>query len=176
MGGSSSTGANAIQLLRLAYPSLAIFATSSSKHHAHLTELGATKLFDYRSPTLISDVKAASTGASGVDMIIDCVGAGLKQTDICDVLDPAGSKLYSSVFTGVNVAVPEWVTKHNISGWSVFDVQGGKDIIPALTKLIEEGKYKVPLPVKVVGHGLEQVSEALDQVDQVSGEKLVGRL
>ena len=174
LGGSSSVGAAAIQLLRLACPSLPILATSSPQHHAHLASLGATKLFDYRSPTVVSDIKAASPDASGVDMIIDCVDAGAAKTDICDVLDPSGSKMYAGVIAGPrSVPVPEGITKLDIGGWSIFDVQGGKQIIPALTRLVEEGKYKVPLPVKVVGHGLEQVPMVMDKVKGVSGEKLV---
>lgn len=173
LGGSSAVGAAAIQLLRLAYPSLLILATSSPRYHAHLASLGARKLFDYRSPTVVSDIKGTFPEASGIDMIIDCVSAGAAQTDICDVLDPTGSKMYAAVIAGADVPVPEAVTKLNISGWSIFDVQGGKQIIPALTRLVEEGKYKVPLPVKVVGHGLEQVPMAMDKLKGVSGEKLV---
>lgn len=173
LGGSSSVGANAISLLRLAYPSLPIFATSSPKHHSQLIKLGATKLFDYRSTTLVSDIKAASPASKGIDMIVDCVGSGLEQKEICDVFDPAQSKLYASVFTGVDVPVPQGITKRNISGWSINEVQGGKDIIPSITKLVEEGMLKVPLPVKVVGHGLDKLDNALDQLSSVSGEKLV---
>lgn len=173
LGGSSSTGAAAIQLLRLAYPSLPILATSSEKHHAHLTSLGATKLLDYHSPTIVSDIKSASPNGGGVDMIIDCVRAGGIQTDICDTLDPAGAKKYAFVLTGIDVKVPEGVTKSSISGWSIFDVEGGMQIIPALTKLVEEGKYKVPLPVNVVGHGLEEIPNVMDRLQTASGEKLI---
>jgi NADPH:quinone reductase-like Zn-dependent oxidoreductase len=173
LGGSSSTGAAAIQLLRLAYPSLPILATSSGKHHTHLTSLGATKLFDYHSPTIVSDIKSASPNGSGVDMIIDCVGAGRTQTDICNTLDPAGAKKYAFVLTGVDVKVPEGVTKSSISGWSIFDVEGGMQIIPALTRLVEEGKYKVPLPVNVVGHGLDEIPNVMDRLRTASGEKLI---
>jgi NADPH:quinone reductase-like Zn-dependent oxidoreductase len=173
LGGSSATGAAAMQLLRLAYPSLPILATSSEKHHAHLTSLGATRLFDYHSPTIVFDIKSASPGGSGVDMIIDCVGAGGTQNDICDTLDPSGAKKYASVLTGIDVKVPEGVTKYSISGWSIFDVEGGMQIIPAITQLVEEGKYKVPLPVNVVGHGLDQIPDVMDKVRTVSGAKLI---
>ena len=173
LGGSSSVGASAIQLLRIAYPSLPIFTTSSPTHHKTLISLGATKAFDYHSTTLVADIKSATPGLSGVDMIIDCVGSGSQQTDIFQVFDPSQSKLYSSVFTGVDIPVPEGVTKQNISGWSIFAVQGGKAIIPALTKLVEAGTYKLPLSVKVVGHGLDHIADCLDLTKTVSGEKLV---
>ena len=171
LGGSSATGAAAIQLLREAYPSLPILATSSEKHHALLKNLGATHVADYKSPSVVADLKAALPG--GVDVIIDCVSAGASQTDICDVLDPLGSKRYAAVFTGVPVSVPEGVIKIDVSGLDVIGAQGGKGLIPSLTRLVEEGTYRPPLPVRVVGHGLEQLAGVLDEVKSVSGEKVV---
>jgi NADPH:quinone reductase-like Zn-dependent oxidoreductase len=173
LGGSSACGTAAIQLLRLAYPSLPILATSSPKHHEHVAALGATQLFDYHSPSHVSDIKVASPEARGVDMILDCVGAGAVQTNICDVLDPAGPKTYAAVIVGTPVPVPEGVTKFDSHGWAISELEGGETVIPALTKLVEEGKYKLPLPVRVVGHGLDQVSAVTDQTKTVSGEKLV---
>ena len=73
LGGSSATGAAAIQLLRTAYPSLPVLVTSSAKHHARLEDLGATYVVDYKSPSIVADIKAATPGAAGVDVIIDCV-------------------------------------------------------------------------------------------------------
>ena len=173
LGGSSATGAAAIQLLRKAYPLLPILATSSAKHYARLHDLGVTYVVDYRSPSVVAEIKAASPGAAGVEVIIDCVSAGASQTDISDVLDPTGPKRYAAVVTGVPVPVPERVNKLDVDAWSMFDMQGGKQLISSLTKLVEEGTYRVPLPVRVVGHGLEELSNVLDEVKTVSGEKVV---
>ena len=173
LGGSSGTGAAAIQLLRKAYPSLPILATSSVKHHARLTELGATCVVDYKSPSVVADIKFASPHAAGVDVIIDCVSAGASQTDISDVLDPAGSKKYAAVFTGVPVPVSQGVNMNGVNAWSMMDRQGGKQLIGSLTQLVEEGTYRVPLPVRAVGHGLEELGNVLDEVKSVSGEKVV---
>ncbi|EED23115.1 alcohol dehydrogenase, putative [Talaromyces stipitatus ATCC 10500] len=173
LGGSSVVGASAIQLLRLAYPSVPIFATSSPAHHAHLLSLGATKVFDYHSPTMVSDIKAASPESRGVDMIFDVVGAGASQTDICDTFDPNGIKKYGALVTAKTVTVPEGVTKFESGGWTLLGMPGQEQVIPALAQLVEEGKYKVPLSVKVVGHGLEQIPDVMDQVRSVSGEKLI---
>lgn len=173
LGGSSATGTAVIQLLRQAYPLLPILATSSVKHHARLHDLGATCVVDYKSPSVVADIKAASPGAAGVEVIIDCVSAGTNQTDICDVLDPAGSRRYAAIITGMPVPVPQGVHKFEVNAWSMFDMQGGKELMPSLTKLVEEGKYKVPLPVRVVGHGLEELPNVLDEVMTVSGEKVV---
>ncbi|KAJ7718454.1 putative quinone oxidoreductase [Mycena metata] len=173
LGGSSVTGAAIIQLLRRAYPSLPILATSSVKHNARLTDLGATQLFDYKSSAVVADIKAASPGAAGIDVIIDCVSAGASQTDICDVLDLAASKRYAAVLTGVPVTVPEGVEHIVASAYNILHMKGGKELTPSLTKLVEEGTYKVPLPVRVVGHGLEELPRVLDEVKNVSGEKVV---
>ncbi|MCJ1474329.1 hypothetical protein MMC13_002987 [Lambiella insularis] len=176
LGGSSGTGAAAIQLLRKAYPSLPILVTSSTKHHARLNDLGATHVIDYKSPSAVADIKAASPGAAGVDVIIDCVSAGASQTDISDVLNPAGSKKYAAVVTGLPFPVREGVNKLEVDAWSMVDMQGGEQLIPSLTKLVEEGTYRVPLPVRVVGLGLEELPNVLDEIKTVSGEKLVVKL
>ncbi|RFU27771.1 hypothetical protein B7463_g8581, partial [Scytalidium lignicola] len=173
LGGSSAIGAAAIQLLRLSYPQLPIFATSSPRNHERLLSLGATKVFDYHSPTLVVDITATSPDARGVDMILDCVAAGATQTGICDALDITGSMKYAAVVSGVNVPVPERVSKLDVVGWALVDMPGGELVIPALTWLIETGQYRVPLPVKVVGNGLDKVPEVLNQVKSVTGTKLV---
>ena len=173
LGGSSATGAAAIQLLRKAYPSLPILATSSPKHQARLTDLGATSVMDYRSTSIITDIMAASPGGVGIDVIIDCVSAGASQTDITDVLDPNGSERYAAVITGIQFQVPEGVTKLDAGAYSLMDMQGGKQLLPSLTELVENGIYRVPLPVRVIGHGLAELPDVLDEVKAISGEKVV---
>ncbi|SPO04282.1 uncharacterized protein DNG_06965 [Cephalotrichum gorgonifer] len=173
LGGSSATGAAVIQLLRKAYPSLPILTTSSEKSHKLLSDLGATYVTKYKSHSVVADIKAASPGGAGVDVIIDCVSAGARQTDITDVLDPSGSKRYASVVTGVPVPIPEGVSKVDVLASDMVGVQGGKQLIPSLINLVEEGRYRVPLPVRVVGHGLEALADVLDEVKTVSGEKVV---
>lgn len=173
LGGASAVGANAVQILRVAYPSLPILATASPKHHAHVTNLGASAVIDYRSESVTADLKSASPNETGVDVIIDCVSAGASQTNICDVLDKAGSKRYSSVRTGIDVLVPGGVDLIVASADLAFAAPGGDGIIPALTELLEEGTYKLPLPVRVMGHGLEELQEVLDEVKRASCEKLM---
>lgn len=173
LGGSSTVGAATIQLLRIGYPSMTILATSSVQHHARLHELGATAVVDYKSPSVVADLRGASPGARGVDTIFDCVSAGASQTDICDVLDPAGPKTYASVITSVSVTVPDGVNKLDVSGWSLMGMKGGMQLVPQLAKLVEEGTYKVPLRVRVVGHGLEELPNVLDEIKTTSGEKVI---
>ncbi|KAI5918857.1 chaperonin 10-like protein [Camillea tinctor] len=58
-GGATSVGIVAIQLAKAAGFS-PIFTTASSKNHATLKEYGATKCFDYNSPSVLEDIKAAA--------------------------------------------------------------------------------------------------------------------
>ncbi|KAF2754214.1 putative quinone oxidoreductase [Pseudovirgaria hyperparasitica] len=173
LGGSSATGASAIQLLRKACPDLPIVVTSSSKHSARLKGLGATSVVDYKSPAVITDIRRESPNGAGVDMILDCVSAGASQTDICNVFYDAGPKRYVAVVTGVPVPVPEDVTLLEANAWTMMGVEGGNEIIASLTKLVEGGIYRTPLPVRNVGHGLETLPDVLDEVVKASGEKLL---
>lgn len=173
LGGSSATGAAAIQLLRIAHPTLPIIATASKKHHALLADLGATQIIDYRSSTIVTDIRAASPQAAGIDVIFDCVSAGASQTDITDTCDPRGSKKYASLLTGVPVPVPHGFRKLDVGSHSMCDMQGSERLVPQLTTLVESGVYRVPLPVRVVGHGLESLPDVLSEVKAVSGEKAI---
>lgn len=173
LGGSSATGAAAIQLLRKASPALPILVTASPKHHVRLTELGATHCADYRSQTVVADLKAGSPSGAGVDAIIDCVSAGADQADAVDVFKADGRKKYAAVVTRAPWTLPGGVKKVDVGAWDMLQVNGGEKLIPSLTRLVEDGTHRVPLPVRVVGHGLEQLPEVMDEVTRVSGEKVV---
>ncbi|RYP76428.1 hypothetical protein DL769_003634 [Monosporascus sp. CRB-8-3] len=170
LGGSSAVGSAAIQLLRKAHPSLPILATSSPKHHQMVKDLGATYVMDYKSSSVVSDINAASPNAVGVDMILDCVAAGANQTDICDTLDSGGPKRYAGVITGQKIPVPPGVNFVDASALSMWTMPGGLELIPSLTALVEEGKYRVPLPVRVLAHGLEELPKVMDEIQRASAD------
>ena len=176
LGGSSALGAAAIQLLRLAVPDCTILATSSPKNHSHITNnLGADGAFDRNSASLIVDVKSASPGSRGVDAIIDTVGAGSTQRHIFEAFDSNGPKRYAQVWTGdEEIEVPSGVDSVMFRGRDLSQLQGGKNVMLALQTLLEEGKYKLPLPVHKVGDGFDALEKGLDLMRKgVSGEKLV---
>ncbi|KAH7400376.1 hypothetical protein BKA64DRAFT_744999 [Cadophora sp. MPI-SDFR-AT-0126] len=58
-GGASSVGIAAIQVAKAAGFS-PIFATASTKNHAALLGLGVSQCFDYKSPTLVDEIHAAT--------------------------------------------------------------------------------------------------------------------
>lgn len=175
LGGSSGVGAAAIQILRLALPSSAtILATSSPQHHAQICSLGATKPFDQKSPSLIADIKAASPGGKGVDMIVDAVAGGAARPDIYATLRDDGPKEVGEVSTGASIEVPEGVSRTVAFGRQILKSEGGEGAMKALGKLVEEGSYKVPVRVEVVGRGLEAIAGGLEKLRSgTSGTKLV---
>lgn len=83
-GASSSVGLSAIQLARASgiYP---ILVTASPKNYSLLLQLGATRCFDYKSPQVASEIKAAleegqwGTLAHGFDTVGSQPGAGSAQ-------------------------------------------------------------------------------------------------
>ncbi|RYP75501.1 hypothetical protein DL771_002386 [Monosporascus sp. 5C6A] len=76
-GASSSVGQYAIQILKF-YGYRNLIATASPANHQRLRELGASEVYDYRSPTIVDDLLEPhrKDGASpAFPMIIDCIGS-----------------------------------------------------------------------------------------------------
>lgn len=172
LGGSSAVGAAAIQLLRLALPTATILTTSSKQHHTHLLSLGATQCFERSAQETPSIIQAAILN-SGVDAILDAVGAAAHQPAVFGVFDPAGPRLYSEVETGERVIVPEGVNGTVVSGQQILGVPGGEDVMSALAGLVETGQYKLPVRVEVIGTGFDAIKTGLGMLGGVSGTKLV---
>lgn len=159
-------------MLRFALPQAAILATASLEHSERLNSLGVTKVIDRSSSSLVSDVMGAVPG--GVDAILDCVTAAAEDPGLFKTLDSNGPRLYSQVFTGVKVSAPEGVTQSVVFGRNVFDAPGGKGAMAGLGKLLEEGTYKLPVPIKVIGSGWDAIGAGLMEFEARSGgEKLV---
>lgn len=176
LGGSSAVGAATIQLLHLAVPECKILATSSPRHHNHIKNyLGADDVIDRNSSSLPLDAKQATPGSQGVDAIIDVVGAGRTQRDIFEVLDPNGAKIYAQVWTGdEQIDAPDGVNSIMFRGRDLPQLPGNQNIVHSLAQLLEDEKYRLPLPVHHVGHGLSALEKALELMRHgVSGEKLV---
>lgn len=159
-------------MLRSALPDGVILTTASSKHTERLQGLGVTSIIDRSSSTLVSDVKVAVPG--GVDVILDCVTATAGNPAVFDALRPDGPRLYSQVFTGAPVTPPEDVKATVVFGRQVFGAPGGLGAMAALGKLLGEGKYKLPVPIEIVGQGWEAVGKGLQRFQKgISGQKLV---
>jgi NADPH:quinone reductase-like Zn-dependent oxidoreductase len=176
IGGGSGVGASAIQLLRLAAPALQVLTTASQSHHPQLISLGATACIDRASPDIVRDVRAASAGGVGVDAILDAVGGASdeNQPSLFDTLRPGGPKMYSAVFTGSKVTIPDGVEATTSSGRQTFSVAGGRLAMLALGKLAQNGDFKPPLKIEIVGRGLQSIGGGLEKLKSgVSRTKLV---
>lgn len=173
VGGSSNVGAAAIQLLRIALPDATILTTSSPKHHALARSHGATAVFDYKSSNLVEQIKKASPNGEGVEAIIDAVNGVQIDPSVFQVL--TGLKYLAEVATGQNLKdIPAGVKHSLVFGRSLFDAPGGSSALAVLGKLVDEGKYKLPAPITVVGKGFEAIGKGLETLkDGVSGTKLV---
>jgi NADPH:quinone reductase-like Zn-dependent oxidoreductase len=174
LGGSSPLGAAASQLIRLALPSATILTTSSGKHHTHLLSLGATKCFERSAQDDASVIIATTPDGSGVDAILDAVGAAASQTAAFTALNPSWPRICSQITPGANVEVPEGVNSALIIGRQIFGAKGGKTAMRGLEGLLQNGKYKLPTDVEVVGKGFEAIGDGLDKIKRgVSGVKYV---
>ncbi|KAJ1326183.1 NADPH:quinone reductase [Microdochium nivale] len=178
LGGSSGVGAATIQLLRLALPdSAVIVATSSPKHYRRIeNHLGATKAVDRSRASLVPKIKQASPGGHGVDAIFDAVGASAVNRNIFAALRHNGPKRYAQVWTGEEEgAVPEGVKSMLFRSRDLPTLKGHAGALVAVEKLLEDNKYKLPLPVKVInGRGLEALKKGLQNVQNgVSREKVI---
>ena len=172
-GGSSSVGAMAVQLLRLALPQAQIFATASKQHHRTIENLGADQVFDHSSPSLVEELKKASSSGEGVDAILDAVNGVAVNPSLFEVL--TGPKAFAEVLTGRNVQeAPDGIKHAPVIGAAVYGQQGGSNLLAALERLLADGTLKLPTAVKVVGRGLDSISGGLQELRAgVSGTKLV---
>ncbi|KAH7150524.1 chaperonin 10-like protein [Dactylonectria estremocensis] len=171
LGGASAVGSAAIQMLRFALPDATIFATCSPKHTTRLQWLGASHWI-HRNEPVAHAVKASVR--EGVDAIVDCVSAAELDFTIFPALRSDGPRLYSQVFSGRTVDVPENVESTVVFGRQVFGAPGGLNAMKALGKLLDEDKYKLPVPTVVIGKGWDAVGAGLQRFKAgVSGQKLV---
>ena len=175
LDGDSAIGASIIQLLRLAVPDCSILATSLHEDHVHaISALGADRVFNRNSESWVEDVRLAIPRSRGVDVIIDAVGAGGRQRHIFDAFYSDGPKKYAPVGTNDLAFVPIGVDSATFTGRDLPELQGGQNLMPALQRLMEEGRYKLPLPVDKVGDGLGALETALELMRRgTSGRRLV---
>ncbi|ETS81560.1 hypothetical protein PFICI_06562 [Pestalotiopsis fici W106-1] len=172
LGGSSTVGSAAIQLLRLALPFTHITTTSSSPHHAHLQSLGASACLERSSQDHAEELKASTPDGHGFDAIIDAVGAGGSSPAVYEALKAAGPRRCATVITGPPAGFPEGVDGALVGGQDFLDAE--IEAMPYLTKLVEEGRYQLPVKVDVVGQGWQAIDAAIARYPKgVSGAKMV---
>lgn len=178
-GGASAVGSMAIQLARLA--GLTVYSTSSPAHHEYLKQLGATAVFDYRSPSVVDDiVAAAKSDGQPITYAIDAIGDGPTFGQAAKVLATSGgegARLATMLPWPESEVLPEgvasvktgcgncWGLRKDIS-ISIFH-----EIIPAA---LAAGTF-VPSPrLRIVEGGLNGLDTAMVILAKgVSAQKLV---
>ncbi|KAI1467704.1 GroES-like protein [Daldinia caldariorum] len=169
VGGGSAVGSAAIQLLRLALPSVTIVVTSSKHHHERLKSLGADATLERSAQQDGAALKAASPNGAGFDAILDAVGACHDTPAVFEAIRPDGPQLYSLVLTRPGAQIPKGF---NSSLVGVESAERGA--MAWFSKLLEERKYKVPVEAEVVGHGWSDIPKGIARFPaQISGVKLV---
>ncbi|KIY69849.1 GroES-like protein [Cylindrobasidium torrendii FP15055 ss-10] len=177
IGGSTSVGQYVIQLAKhLGFTNIITYA--SKKHHAYLTELGATQTLD-RAAVPLSALGDAISGT--IDVVYELV-ASTESQDAATQVVRAGGKVVSVNMRDVRSdAVKEaGAGKHfypvagssHMPGQEVF----GAKVWAKVEKLISEGVIK-PNRYELLPGGLNAIIPGLERMrkDEVSGVKLVVR-
>ncbi len=171
--GASSVGTNAIQLAVAS--GYEVFTTSSPKNFEYCKSLGATKVFDYRSATIATDLIAAFQGKK-------CAGAFAIQRGsevVCFevIAKVEGTKFVACAMPIFPDKVPQGLSAKFINAAAVAAPNEVGEMIwtKFLPVVLEKGKFKcLPEPL-VVGQGLEKLQEAIDKgkAGGASAQKLV---
>ncbi|GAA2703404.1 zinc-binding alcohol dehydrogenase family protein [Actinoplanes palleronii] len=193
-GGATSVGSNAVQLAVAA--GYDVITTASPRNAGWLTDLGASRVFDYRSPTVEADVVAALDGRTLAGAV--AIGSGSAPACVRIAGAARGNRIVSVATAPVTFengfSLPRTVTgmlggvlrleiaarrrgvrtkfvfgsdlKNNEVGPAIF-----RDFLPAA---LAEGRYLALPAASVAGSSLADLQQAMDrQRKGVSATKLV---
>ncbi|KAK4108547.1 GroES-like protein [Canariomyces notabilis] len=179
-GGASSCGTFAIQTAKtLGFTR--IYTTASPKHHAYLKSLGAHAVFDYHSPTVVSQIVNAVKHDGVILRTAHCVvNGGLQPT--LDVLKETKGDAKAKVVYSPPLP-PDHPTLENTEirmNWPPLDpVERDRHFYECFHGWLKDGLRSgsvVPSPanIQVEGGGLEGLNSALEKWNAgVSGTKIV---
>lgn len=200
-GGSTSVGSNAIQLAVAA--GYEVITTASRRNFGYVRKLGASKVFDYNSKTVVKDVIAAFNGKT----IAGAIAIGMGSTEAClDVVDACdGNKFVATTTFPVQfqkmgkgthlrlrflMQLPKLLTYFLTTQWK-SRVRGirtkmifGTSLVTTevswaiymdfLPKALAEHAYVAAPEPHVIGKGLQHVQNGLNiQRNGVSASKVV---
>jgi NADPH:quinone reductase-like Zn-dependent oxidoreductase len=197
-GGATSVGGNAIQLAVAA--GYDVITTASPRNSDYVTALGATRAFDYRSPTIVSELIAALEART----LAGAIAIGNGSADPCvDVVSASGGRKFVSMasspvsfapLAGHPRRLPGLMTRMGYSGlrtalksrrrhvkgkfiWgsSLMDNEVGPLIYENfLPSALAQGRYRAAPEPRIVGSGLAQIQAGFDEQRQgVSAQKVV---
>jgi NADPH:quinone reductase-like Zn-dependent oxidoreductase len=200
-GGSTSVGSNAIQLAAAA--GYEVITTASPRNFDYVRTLGATRAFDYNSPSVVSDIIAAFTGrtlagaiAFGTTSAASCVQivGACKGNKFVSIASPPVSfagladanrgrfelpRLVGRLITS-NVALQFTSRLRGIRTKYIFGTTlKANDVSTVIYRdflpdALAEGRYLAAPKPSVVGHGVQDFQRAMDiQRKGVSAAKVV---
>ncbi|ROT39818.1 GroES-like protein [Sodiomyces alkalinus F11] len=189
-GGSTATGVYAIQFAKLS--GLKVIATSSPHNFDYLKSIGADAVFDYKSPTVVEDIRNYANGA--LTVAYDCHAGDGSNVLCARCLSDDGGRIHALLgpneedIKAVNPKIESSFTAaYSVVGegyhsWgkvvppSPEDFEFAKTFMSIVQELLDQGKVK---PIRIAknrgGESLQGVLSGLkeQQEGKVSGEKLV---
>ncbi|KAF5632676.1 zinc-binding alcohol dehydrogenase domain protein [Fusarium sp. NRRL 52700] len=196
-GAGTSVGKNAVQLAVAA--GYNVIATASPKTWDAIRSLGASTVFDYHSASVINDIitslknkKCAGAVAIGQGSLAKCIdiiktipdaAKKVAQVTLDMPASPPTTKLSMVPFvakylwmssTSKLKVISSGVRSKFVFGTDIMEWDAEGKIALYLCEALELGEYALPSEARVIGTGLETISEALDSVrNEASGKKIV---
>jgi NADPH:quinone reductase-like Zn-dependent oxidoreductase len=187
-GASTSVGCNGVQLARAA--GYRVFATASPANWDALRQLGASQLFDYRSPTVVQDLVAALRGQNLAGVL--AIGEGSADPCVAIAAASSGARRVALASTPVSFAdaplgrgrrrwllstMPRFLLKTartrltaRLRGVRTSSILGtniaGNAVSRAiyadfLPSALAANRYQVAPPARIAGEGLSAIQPAL---------------
>ncbi|EXJ57894.1 hypothetical protein A1O7_05317 [Cladophialophora yegresii CBS 114405] len=196
-GGSTSVGVNAIQLATAA--GYEVITTCSPRNFELVKRLGAIAAFDYRSSTVVKDIKKAFQGRITAGAISIGQGAAAACMNILGSckgdrvlsmatypLDPMNMPkrfvMPTIAYTYLSGMAALWIKakRYGVRSQFIFgDTLVDNEVGPVvyeqfLPKALADGSFVAAPEPEIVGHGLEEIQRALDvHMKGVSAKKPV---
>ncbi|KAI0417177.1 enoyl reductase [Xylaria grammica] len=189
-GGSTATGAIAIQLLKLA--NLIPIATCSARNFDLVKSYGAEEVFDYREKGCAEKIRSFTKG--NLRLALDCITTVESTTFCFNAIGRAGGKYVALDPIPAHAASRKVVKTDWVLGPSIFGEgstwpepygrppsdemrQFGAELFAMAQQLVDEGKLKHH-PLRILHGGIDAILEGLDAVREgaYSGEKIVVRV
>jgi NADPH:quinone reductase-like Zn-dependent oxidoreductase len=175
-GAATSVGLNAVQLATAS--GYKVYATASPANFDQIKALGAVQVFDYKSDSIVDDLKGATSGQPIVGAL-DCANKSQSTPKLAQVLIDStqpGTRLFISCVLPNKEKLPSGVETNFIKGVALRydDVKSKKLYGEFLPQSLEDGSYRALPTALLVGDGLGKIQEAMEvQRKGVSAKKVV---
>ncbi len=172
-GGATCVGSCGMQLAIAA--GYEVITTASPKNFDYVKKLGAARVFDYHSATIVEELIEALKGKV-IAGALDCIGIqGVFESCVQVVSKSEGKKFIATVRLPIPENLPHGIeAKFVMCSDIVHDGVGKAVFVDYLPKALAEGKFIAAPDPQVVGKGLESVQAALDVVKRgMSAKKAV---